>query len=347
MKLQAPCPTVRPQTERGRRPLLDHGILIVVLAAAYGLTSLNPAFAADIAQPSIIHLGGEGQRLALDLTVLCPSGGFGVPQFQNKNTGKVFPISDPQLRAIAERACGQGVASLAQSTVDVVNDTGAPIYVGFTGSITWATANGCKASDGGTEAIAKGTTCEGTITVGGSTHFCANTTPGALDCSKTQMNHLTNIETTFTGGYVAYDISVIPLNPVQPGYGYCTDCTWNGNSNDPTCSPPPKNAKSYCAGTGKIAYNLPVMLSCSGEPTYKCQGPLSTKGPSGVTYGEEYPSHCGNPNATCACGSPGCAAANCVAAYYYPMFYPPDSGYQPNGTCPAGKTLVITFLPGQ
>ena len=198
-------------------------------------------------------------------------------------------------------------------------------------------------------------TCQATVpSTNTSSRFCASPTSGALNCENAQQNHQTLIETNFQpscfntpNSCIWYDISVIPLNPVPSGYGYCTDCTWNGNKNDPTCSPPPKNANSYCANTGRVAYNLPVSMSCSGQPTYTCQGPLSTQGPGGITYGEAYPRNCGNPNATCACGAPNCPAfPACVASYFYPMFYPPENAYQPNAACPNGQTLTITFLPG-
>jgi hypothetical protein len=113
-------------------------------------------------------------------------------------------------------------------------------------------------------------------------------------------------------------------------------------------STPPSNAKTYCAKTGDVAFNLPVQLSCSREPTYICRGPLSKEGPGGITDGEAYPKNCGNPNATCACGSPGCPAfPHCVAAYFYPMFSPPENAYQPNAACPNEQILTITFTPRQ
>ena len=238
--------------------------------------------------------------------------------------------------------------------VAIVNQSGANIWVGFSGStITWGA--GCQSTDSATTVeIPAAATCQATApSTGTASRFCASTASGALNCSNAQQNHQTLIETNFQpscfntpNSCIWYDISVIPLNPVPNGYGYCTDCTWNGNQNDPACSPPPKNANSYCANTGQVAYNLPVSLSCSGQPTYTCQGPLSTKGP-GITYGEAYPSNCGNPNATCACGAPNCLAfPMCVASYFYPMFYPPENAHQPNAVCPNGQVLTITFLSG-
>jgi hypothetical protein len=115
------------------------------------------------------------------------------------------------------------------------------------------------------------------------------------------------------GNCVWYDISVIPSN--------CTDDLWK---------------QDQCAGTGGASYNLPVTLACGGSATFTCQGPSDT------TYGpENYPKNCGNPNATCVGNS-----ANCVNAYFYPMFYPPENKYGPNVPCLSGQTLIITFLPG-
>ena len=239
----------------------------------------------------------------------------------------------------------------------IANQTGADIWVGFwspASTITWG--SGCQqlAASKTTAKVLKGATCIATVTsTNVRSRFCASKTAGAVNCSVAQQQHLTVIETNFQpncfgtkSSCIWYDISVIPLNPVQAGYGYCTDCTWNGNTKDPTCKLKPKNANSYCARTGQVAYNLPVQLSCSKQPTYICRGPLSTKGPGSITYGQAYPSNCGNPNATCACGSPGCPKANCVATYFYPMFYPPENKYQPNAACPGGQTLAIDFLSG-
>lgn len=308
-------------------PRLAHSIWFLVLTVVYVLASPHPVLAANRAQ---------------SLVLLCPHGGSGKPQFQNQKTGKVFPISDPRLRAVAEKACSQGLgAAPPQGTVNIANETGATIYVGFTGSITWAASSGCTSSTGGTEKIGNGITCEGTVTAGVSSRFCASSNSGALNCNAAQMNHLTNIETNFVtasnGITIWYDISVIPFDSAL----YCTDASWFGVSN---------GAGPQCAGAGGASYNFPVSLSCSGEPTYTCKGPPdSTHGP------EEYPSQCGNPNATCACGSMGCAACpnngaacpdTCVAAYFYPMFVGPENTYQPNAECPPGQTLVITFLAG-
>ena len=56
----------------------------------------------------------------------------------------------------------------------------------------------------------------------------------------------------------------------------------------------------------------------------------------GIAYGLASP--------VLACGTQGCPKANCVATYFYPMFYPPENKYQPNAACSGGQTLVIDFL---
>ena len=242
--------------------------------------------------------------------------------------------------------------------VQIVNQTGADIWVGFSSAagkgipastITWGA--GCQPLPSKTTAkVLKAKTCLAAVTsTKAESRFCASKSAGNLDCALAQQHHQTLIETNFqpscfnTGSCIWYDISVISLNPVQTHYGYCTDCTWNGNA----CGKPrPWNAKSYCARTGQVAYNLPVELSCSKQPTYICRGPLSLTGPGLLKYGEAYPKNCGNPNAACACGSPGCSKANCVAAYFYPMSSPPESKHEPNAACPGGQTLAMNFLSG-
>ena len=115
------------------------------------------------------------------------------------------------------------------------------------------------------------------------------------------------------GACVWYDISVIPST--------CTDSAWAANQ---------------CAGTGGASYNLPVQTTCGGTATYTCQGPQNT------TWGpENYPSSCGNPNATCTGNSPGC-----VNAYFFPMFSGTPSKHQPNQGCYGGNVLGITFMSG-
>jgi hypothetical protein len=250
------------------------------------------------------------------------------------------------------------VSSVEQGTVHIVNNRAVPtnnqeaaIWVSFSGpSIDWG--SGCEASGyPGTVKILPSRTCEATVpSTNTGSRFCASPIAGSLNCSIAQQNHQTLIETNFQpncfktkSSCIWYDISVIPFNSAP--YLPCTDCAWNGHACPST---PPSNAKTYCAKTGDVAFNLPVQLSCSREPTYICRGPLSKEGPGGVTYGEAYPKNCGNPNATCACGSPGCPAfPHCVAAYFYPMFSPPENAYQPNAVCPNEQILTITFTAGQ
>ena len=221
--------------------------------------------------------------------------------------------------------------------VALVNSRTVPIQVSFTlknhtaGPITWGT----NCTQTGTTVfasyatIAAGQTCSATVDPSaGSSRFCATLGSEATDCMNGQANHLTLVETTFQpasapgcfgkGACVWYDISVIPAT--------CTDQLWK---------------KDQCKGTGGASYNLPVRLACahnSAEPIYTCKGPTSTK------YGSEnYPSNCGNPNAKCATGTPGCR--NGVSAYFYPMFDPPENAYQPNAVCLSG-TFTAVFLPG-
>ena len=132
----------------------------------------------------------------------------------------------------------------------IVNQTGADIWVGFwspASTITWG--SGCQqlAASKTTAKVLKGATCIATVTsTNVRSRFCASKTAGAVNCSVAQQQHLTVIETNFQpncfgtkSSCIWYDISVIPFNPVPAGYGYCTDCTWNGNTKDPTCKPRP------------------------------------------------------------------------------------------------------------
>lgn len=236
--------------------------------------------------------------------------------------------------------CVASVALADTVTVNIANNTGSTIYVSFTtlnhapGTLTWNSAGtGCVNTGKGANAaytqINAGQTCTaGVDTASSSTRFCASKTSAPADCMNAQTQHQTMVETNFeaasnsgcfnTGApCVWYDISVIPST--------CTDALWKQNQ---------------CANTGGAAYNLPVTVSCTNpaEPVYTCQGPTST------AYGpENYPSKCGNPNATCATGTPNCT--NGVSAYFYPMFDPPENAYQPNAVCVKGN-LSINFLAG-
>ncbi len=243
----------------------------------------------------------------------------------------------PQSETITATSSGSPVP------VSFVNAKSSPVYVSFTidnqaqspGLIVVNPSTGCGTVTKGTNAssfsIAANTTCSATVdpdqftpspgTPLGSTRFCASTGSAPANCMLAQTNHQTMIETTFlspgsacfssTNSCVWYDISVIPSN--------CTNTLWT---------------KNQCSNTGGAAYNLPVQLSCTGQPTYTCQGPVSSK------WGNSnYPSMCGNPDATCATGSPSCQ--NGISAYFYPT--PPQS---PNAVCPNGNTLTIQFLSG-
>lgn len=219
----------------------------------------------------------------------------------------------------------------ANVTVIVANKGSSTIYVAFTnyatqapGPINWGN---CASSVSNNQvAIGSGASCTASVpTTASLSRFCAATSPVATpNCNTAQANHQTMVETNFgssttcypttMASCVWYDISVIPSS--------CTDSAW---------------AQNQCAGTGGASYNLPVSIACSGQPTYTCQGP------PGPSYGNSnYPTNCGNPNGTCVGNTP-----NCVNAYFYPMFSPPENHYAPNSQCPAGASLVITFLSGQ
>jgi hypothetical protein len=266
---------------------------------------------------------------AKDLKLVCPKDGSDAYAFKDQRTKETKPIRDPELKAIAERAC-KGAApddSSATGPVKIVNKQSVAIYVGFTasggtpGSITWG--SGCTASGSGAK-IAAGATCNATVdSDSASTRFCADTDSVPANCFEAQQNHQTMIETNFEpasnqgcfgqGNCVWYDISLIPST--------CTDQLWDENQ---------------CADTGGASYNLPVSVACGGSTVYTCQGPVNgTWGP------ENYPSNCGNPDSTCQ------STPNCQNAYFYPMFDPPENAYQPNTVCTGAQTLTITFLAGE
>jgi hypothetical protein len=262
-----------------------------------------------------------------ELTLVCDGAGGAPPRFRNTRTGKLSPILDARLRAIADRVCNP-LLDDAPASVTITNSRSTAIFVSFTlanqtpGPITWGA--GCTATGGGAQ-IASGFTCQATVpTTVGSSRFCAALDQPPANCYNAQTNHQTMVETTFEtasnpgcfnkGSCVWYDISVIPST--------CTDALWK---------------QDQCANTGGAAYNLPVALACAGSTTFTCQGPANT------TYGPaNYPSQCGNPNATCV-GNTG----SCVQAYFYPMFDPPENKYAPNVPCLGGQVLNINFLAGQ
>lgn len=237
-----------------------------------------------------------------------------------------------------------GVSSIVLAdtvTVSIVNSQAAAIYVSFTtltqapGALTWnSSGSGCVNTGKGANAaytqINPGQTCVASVdTSNSSSRFCAALNAAPANCMNAQAQHLTMVETNFEAASnpgcfnsgaacVWYDISVIPST--------CTDTLWKQNQ---------------CSNTGGASYNLPVTLACSGnsaEPVYTCQGPAS-----GAYGPENYPSKCGNPNATCATGTPNCT--NGVSTYFYPMFDPPENAYQPNAVCVKGS-LSINFLSG-
>ncbi len=310
----------------------------------------NRVLAADARQPDIINLTGSNQSLDADLVLICPQGGAGEPRFQHQKTGKFVAISDPRLKAVAAKACQSSVGSAApvSSNVNIVNNTGGIIYVGFSpqsgSAITWNSAgSGCgTTSNNLTVAVQNNATCQASVTdsvASPGSRFCAVTTlgsSGSVDCSLAQQQSppLTIVEPYFQlgcnfgaganyPGCIFYDISVIPAN--------CTDNLFNSSNN-------------YCAGTGGASYNLPVMLSCSGEPTFICKGPPST---GNMMYaGAMYPANCGNPMANCIPGTNSCPNpdASAVNAYFSPTNDNPNN--EPGAYCLPPNALTITFLSG-
>jgi hypothetical protein len=254
----------------------------------------------------------------------------------------LFPRAAGRLLWTAVAAMGMAAPAWADSTpVKISNQRAAAVYVSFSntqgaGSIAWGA--GCVktgATGKASYALVKpGKTCAATVSsTNGSSRFCAAAKAPPANCWEAQANHLTMIETNFEpasapgcfggGSCVWYDISVIPST--------CTDEAWRRNQ---------------CEGQGGASYNLPVSLSCVGNPPmphYVCRGPKSTK------YGSEmYPSNCGNPHGTCAVGTfpNGQPCENGVATYFFPMFTPPENAYQPNAVCIA-RTLAIDILAGK
>lgn len=301
------------------------------IAFATAAVAALPVLGADATSTQALHWTGSNQSLPADLVLVC---GPGQPRFKNVNTGKILPIINAQIRAVAAKACHPNLGATQESgNVNIVNGTGKTIYVGFapqSGSqITWGSSCGSPVQ-GTTVKLAPDVTCRASVSdsvASPGSRFCAATSvgaSGALNCAMAQQQNRTLIEPYFQPapcvgynvGCIWYDISVIPSN--------CTDTAWAANR---------------CANTGGAAYNMPVRLSCTGpiaEPSYTCRGPAGSK------YGSaEYPSNCGNPEAACIPGKSGNPA--CVNAY----FYPDDNSHgQPNSVCPNGQTLTITFLTG-
>jgi hypothetical protein len=261
-----------------------------------------------------------------DLTLICPTG-TAAPSFHDAQTGSTHPITNPELEAVAEKACNPTPPSATESTrVVLANNRETAIFVGFTtnnhkpGPINWGA--GCTKLATGAM-ILPGTACAASVVANAvPSRFCAALNKVPVDCFDAQANRQTMIETIFEpagkpgcfnkGRCVWFDISVIPPT--------CTDALWKSNR---------------CAKTGGASYNLPVSLACSSNIVYTCQGPRTDKyGPA------NYPSNCGDPAATCQNGP------NCQNAYFYPMFVPPENKYQPSSVCLGGQPLVIRFLPG-
>ncbi len=311
------------------------GRAIWLVGLAAGLLIGGHKVSAEEAQhPRIIHLSGIGPSSEADLALVCPVSASTAPQFQNQWTGQVFPIAEPRLRAIARRACAPDLQSAPPSDVSIVNDTGKTIYVGFApqagSGITWGAGCG-KTATNSTVVVAKNTACSAAV-IGSNANpgsrFCAATSlnsTGILNCwaAQSHLPHNTIIEPNFLLNCkfgdktyptcIFYDVSVIPAN--------CTDDLFNAENN-------------YCKGTGGASYNLPVKVSCPGEPTFTCQGPIAR---TGIYAAAGYPSMCGTPSASCI-GN----VKTCVNGYFSPTNNNPN--HQPGAYC--FGTLTMTFLPG-
>lgn len=254
-----------------------------------------------------------------------------------------LPVILRGLLAAIALTCLCGGASADAIQVSITNSQSSAVHISFTNStqsagiVSWNPGGCAKPSTtahASSATIKPGQTCVATVdSSNGSSRFCADSKHAPANCWDAQTNHQTLIETNFLpstdggcfgqGSCVWYDISVIP--------SACTDELWK---------------QDECANTGGASYNLPVSLSCAGNasmPTYVCQGPRNQ------TYGPaKYPSHCGNPNATCAVGTTqnGKPCVDGVATYFYPMFVPPENAWQPNAVCLKGN-LAIQFLAGK
>lgn len=287
--------------------------------------------AAFLAALCAFGFGGPFARAAApttpaSYTLTCPASGD--PVLVDAD-GLRHRIADPVDRAIAARACAPAPGG---ATFDVVvkNSGAATVYVAFTnyttqqpGVIDWAA--GCQGKVVNQQlALAPGASCAAVVPVSnGIARFCASRTQvpaGRLpNCNLAQTRNQTMIEVNFGAGangcYPAsmatcawYDISVIPQN--------CTADDWKRNK---------------CANDGGASYNVPVSLSCAGQPTYVCRGPRD-----GTHGAADYPGKCGDPAASCVGGS-----QSCDNAYFFPTPSP-----QPNSQCPDGHVLRIDFLGG-
>src|SRR5450631_3247066 len=100
------------QTER--RPLetrLSRNFAGWPMAAAICLLA---GIACGLASPGLAAGFGPNPNL----TLICPSGGLGEPQFGDPKTGKIFLIADPQLKAAAVKACNPLLLGGASSSVN-------------------------------------------------------------------------------------------------------------------------------------------------------------------------------------------------------------------------------------
>jgi hypothetical protein len=249
------------------------------------------------------------------------------------------------LLAMAEAATAQSVAQdfanglVDAVTVEIVNHRTQPIYVAFSArsslpaQAVWTPS--CLRFNNETR-IAPGGACRAFVpTSVGPSRVCASEYPTAQgkspNCYDAQRTNQTIVETNFVPalgcergdkGCVWYNVNVTPVD--------CTDCEWKTNN---------------CNTAGGPAYNLPVNLSCPGEASFTCQGPVASIGP----HNTRYPAACGAPwlNPNCVGG----LNPTCLQAYFYPMSalgackYPPSLP-QPIAKCPMGKTLTINFLDG-
>lgn len=308
------------------------GVWLLALITMVALGG-HRAIAQDSPSSSIIHLIGSDMSPDAHLVLLCRDGGSRRPVFENRRTGAIFPIENPRQRAIAKKVCErEQLGAVESGVVKLVNDRSEPIFVGYSGAgaIDWQATTGCipVATGAGGVEITGNSFCIATVTATNSgSRFCASLT-APPNCLEAQNNHVTLIEPTFdtstqcswthqAGTCVAYDISIIPVG--------CTDEAWKADN---------------CAKAGGASYNLPVELSCTGQPAdpvFTCQGPV----PNSAADPQKYPSGCGNPDATCV-GN----ARSCVNAYFFPMFSGPPAAHQPVGVCSGGRTLTMTFFAG-
>ena len=329
LRSQKPLGVVNRVAGFRRRIAIADIIGIVGLAAALQIGA-QCCRAADAQLPPVIRATG------LDLTIganwIFPDSGDGTTQSRLS--------SDPRLQAATDPA----PAATQTGNVNIVNNTGSTIYVGFapqTGSsITWG--SGCLSPINGlTVEILADATCNASVTdsvASPGSRFCAATTVTStgLNCWVAQQNQQTIIETYFQPGpcfgpgtpdCIWYNISIIPSN--------CTDQMPYGPNNSDW-------QNDACGYTGGASYNLPVMMSCAGGPTFNCQGAPFTNGPYALAG---YPSNCGNPAGTCIGGTQQ-MCTNGVEAYFYPMSAI-NSNHQPVGVCTNGQPLTITFLGGR